>query len=202
MNLTAIDQQFRSDPARTAWMSTGGERKQEHQAAGAPCGTVSRLRLQRMRELSRPRTGFTLVELMIAVAILAVLAAIAVPTYQSYYERARVAQAKSDIRSLENMINRYFSDKRQYPDTLADIGKAGTLDPWKRPYQYLKLFPADKKLTGQSRKDKNLVPINSDYDLYSMGRDGASQGPLTAKASRDDIVRANDGRFLGLASDH
>ncbi len=42
-----------------------------------------------------------------------------------------------------------------------------------------------------------MVPINSDYDLYSKGPDGASQGPLTAKASRDDIIRANNGRFIG-----
>jgi general secretion pathway protein G len=33
-----------------------------------------------------------------------------------------------------------------------------------------------------------------------MGRDGASQPPLTASASRDDIVRANDGQYIGLAS--
>ena len=44
-------------------------------------------------------------------------------------------------------------------------------------------------------------PKNSDFDLYSMGKDGASVGPLTAKASRDDVVRASDGRFVGLASD-
>ena len=49
------------------------------------------------------------------------------------------------------------------------------------------------------RKDKKLVPLNSDYDLYSMGPDGESKPPLTAKASKDDIVRANDGEFVGLA---
>jgi general secretion pathway protein G len=35
-----------------------------------------------------------------------------------------------------------------------------------------------------------------------MGKDGQSSSPLTAKPSRDDIVRANDGRFVGLASDY
>jgi len=46
------------------------------------------------------------------------------------------------------------------------------------------------------------VPINSDFDLWSMGPDGKSVPPLTAKASRDDIVRANDGTFYGWASDY
>ena len=48
-------------------------------------------------------------------------------------------------------------------------------------------------------KDRFLVPINSDFDLYSMGKDGKSQMPLTAKDSRDDIIRANDGAYIGLA---
>jgi len=52
----------------------------------------------------------------------------------------------------------------------------------------------------QARRDHNLVPINSDFDLYSMGPDGQSVKPLTGGVSRDDIVRANDGAFVGKAS--
>ena len=77
------------------------------------------------------------------------------------------------------------------------IGRAGLEDPWGNPYQYLPIAGTGK---GGFRKDRFLVPINSDYDLYSMGADGASQAPLTAKTSQDDIVRANDGGFIGLAS--
>jgi general secretion pathway protein G len=55
---------------------------------------------------------------------------------------------------------------------------------------------------AEVRKDRNLVPINTDFDLYSVGPDGDSQAPLTAAASRDDIVRANDGRFIGKAEDY
>jgi general secretion pathway protein G len=44
--------------------------------------------------------------------------------------------------------------------------------------------------------------LNSDYDLYSMGEDGESVPPLTAKQSRDDIIRANNGGFIGLAADY
>lgn len=55
---------------------------------------------------------------------------------------------------------------------------------------------------GQARKDQFLVPLNSDYDLYSKGPDGKSSPPLTAKESRDDIIRANDGAYFGLASEY
>ena len=54
---------------------------------------------------------------------------------------------------------------------------------------------------NKPRKDHFQVPVNSDFDLYSMGRDGQSRAPFTAEASYDDIVRASDGRFIGLVTD-
>lgn len=54
---------------------------------------------------------------------------------------------------------------------------------------------------GQARKDQNLVPINSDFDLFSVGRDGASVSPLSGPG-RDDIVRGSDGAYFGLAKDY
>jgi general secretion pathway protein G len=148
------------------------------------------------------RAGFTLVELVIAVAIVAVLTAIAVPSYSGYRDRVRVAQAKSDIIGLGPAIEQYRLNNDRFPDSLADVGNGGMLDPWKHPYEYLNLSSGAPGVAGKRRKDKNLVPINSDYDLYSMGKDGQSQAPLTAMHSRDDIVRASDGRFVGLASDY
>ena len=53
--------------------------------------------------------------------------------------------------------------------------------------------------SANPRKDRFNVPINSDYDLYSMGADGASVEPLISAQSHDDIVRAANGTFVGLA---
>lgn len=152
------------------------------------------------RGASRRSSGFTIVEILIVVAILGTLASIAIPKYTDYRERIRVAQAVSDITALSLLINNYQLDARNYPANLASVGNAGKLDPWGRPYVYLNL--QDPKTKGQARKNKNLVPINSDFDLYSSGKDGESRAPLTAKVSRDDVIRANDGRFLGLARDY
>jgi general secretion pathway protein G len=137
---------------------------------------------------------------MLGIAILGVLAGIAYPSYQKHLERARIAQAIIDIQGVSTVVQAYALDNRAYPDSLDEVGKGAMKDPWGNAYQYTNL--ADAKNHGKARKDKNLVPINSDFDLYSMGKDGTSVGPLTAKASRDDIVRANDGRFVGLASDY
>ena len=148
----------------------------------------------------RAQRALTLLELLLALAIIAVLIAIALPAYSDYRERVRVAQAVIDIGALQSTIGHYIDDNRAPPDDLAQIGKDGMLDPWGRPYQYLNILATGGK--GAVRKNRNLVPINSDYDLYSMGKDGASTGPLTAKQSRDDVIRANDGRFIGLARDY
>jgi len=139
--------------------------------------------------------GFTLIELMVVIAILGTITAIAIPAYQSYIEKARIAKAIAEINIIQGEIAGYENDQGKFPDTLGDIGRGNLLDPWENPYQYLNF--ADPK--GKPRKDKFMKPLNTYYDLYSMGKDGKSNAPLTAKASHDDVIRANDGRFIGLA---
>lgn len=147
------------------------------------------------------RCGFTLVELLLALVIIAVLITIAINTYSNYIERSRVAQATSDIIRIEAVIENFYIINLKYPESINELtGQIPMLDPWGNPYQYLNITTTKGK--GKVRKDHNLVPLNTDYDLYSMGKDGNSVSPLTAKASRDDIVRANNGRFVGLASEY
>jgi general secretion pathway protein G len=142
----------------------------------------------------------TLLELMLALAICAVLTTIAVGSYKRWVDRVRVNTAIADIGQIQIAINKYRLEREAFPATLADCGMGGKLDPWGNAYQYLDF--TGLKGNGKVRKDRNLVPINSDYDLYSMGPDGDSRSPLTAQASRDDIVRANDGAFIGKAEDY
>ena len=52
---------------------------------------------------------------------------------------------------------------------------------------------------AQRRKDGKLDPLNSDFDLYSLGPDGESALALPAAPSHDDVVRAKDGAYIGLA---
>lgn len=149
--------------------------------------------------MKRQGLGFTLVELLLGIVILGILSTIAISSYEEYIERSRVAHAISDILVMELAIERFYIDKSRYPESLDELaGQIPAVDPWKNPYQYLNIATTTGR--GMVRKDHNLVPLNSDYDLYSMGKDGASVPPLTARASLDDVVRANNGRFVGLAS--
>ena len=142
-------------------------------------------------------SGLTLIEILIAVAIIGILAGVAIPVYTGYVENARVQCAMEDIRSISLVIDEYKTDRNSLPASLADVNYATFLDPWGNPYQYLDI-PAHG--CGHCRKDRFVVPINTDYDLYSMGKDGKSVPPLTAQDSRDDIIRANDGAYIGPAT--
>jgi general secretion pathway protein G len=141
-----------------------------------------------------------MVELLIVIALILTIAAIAVPNLLSAINRAKVARAVGDVRTIGNAVLGYEAGNQQCPVTLAQVGYGGSLDPWGQPYQYLNFANTNGK--GAMRKDRFLVPINSYFDLYSMGADGMSVAPLTAKDSRDDIIWANDGSFIGLASDY
>jgi general secretion pathway protein G len=142
--------------------------------------------------------GVTLLELTIASVVIALVAAIAVPAYRSYVERVRVTRAIADIAEISGRIQRFHTVNFRLPASLSEAGAADLRDPWGRPYAYL-LF--DRFNRGARRKDRSLVPINSEFDLYSVGPDGRTRPPLTVPVSHDDVVRARDGGFIGKAAD-
>ena len=158
---------------------------------------------RRTRGLLIPRQlGVQLIELVTVLAIIAILGTIAVPSYNLIMDRAHNSQAEVDIRSIEQSIERFYVSNKRLPNTLAEIGFNNYLDPWDNNYQYLRIYGANLPGKGSLRKDKNLNPVNTDYDLYSMGKDGDSKLPFTTAVSKDDVVRANNGRFVGLAEDY
>ena len=137
----------------------------------------------------RPRSrAFTLIELMVVVLILAVLAALVVPRIVGSGAQARVGAAKSDLRTISGLLDRFQLDCGRYPTTeegLAALTTAPTglegkwgggtnepyskktvdKDPWGNPYQY--------ESTG-----------NTSYTLKSYGEDGAEGG----EGNAEDLV--------------
>lgn len=145
--------------------------------------------------------GFTLIEIMIVIAIIGTLSAIALPSYLKYKNNARIAVAVTDIRMLEKQIANFVVDNSQLPNNLSQLTTIGLVnDPWGNPYRYLRINGGGK-VQGQIRKNMSDNPVNTDYDLYSMGKDGLSQTQFKGALSRDDVVRAYNGRYVGLVSE-
>jgi general secretion pathway protein G len=142
--------------------------------------------------------GFTFVEVLVAGCIIATLAAVAIPVLSDQLDKANNAKAIAEILSLEAQITLYQDANDGLPDSLNDLGAGGMLDPWGNAYEYAPLTGAPSE---QPRKDRFLVPVNTDFDLYSMGKDGDSKAPFTQPVSHDDIVRASNGAYVGLASE-
>ena len=141
--------------------------------------------------------GWTLVEIIIAIAVLAILSSIGVVMYRTSVHTTRVSKAIAEIRAIQMDIDNYYEMYGDYPLSLEDAGHGGRLDPWGNPYEFLN-YDTDPK-NKKARKDKNLKPLNSKYDLFSTGPDGEWKQSLGSKTSRDDIIRARDGEFVGIA---
>lgn len=163
---------------------------------------MSRKRLQSkaLPTAPRARTGFTLIEMLAVMAIIGMLLGIVTPRLQQLLKSIRVTEAINDITVIQQDVIAFSAVYDSLPQNLEAVGRGGMVDPWGHPYRYLAMtYDKNGNPSAGVRMDRALHPLNSDFDLYSMGEDGVTALPLTAKASQDDIIRANDGGFVGLA---
>jgi general secretion pathway protein G len=153
--------------------------------------------------LLRRNNGFTLIELIMVVALVAVLATLSLSSFANLKANAKNGRCKAEIRTIEKSILASFTDKGKLPDAMteAEIGPdANLVDPWSHPYVYYNISLG----TDTPYMDINTDDLNTDFDLYSKGQDNDSTGKdLTANPGpcMDDIVRCNDGRTVEQGKD-
>jgi general secretion pathway protein G len=143
--------------------------------------------------------GWTLIEALLVIMVIGIIATIAVPEILNAIARAKIRRAIADMRIIDFEIDQLADLQGTLPQSLADLPPRPRIDPWGHPYVYFLFQGPGWK--GKARKDRFLVPINSTYDLYSIGLDAQTRPPLQHPRSLDDVVRANDGQFYGLGRD-
>ena len=146
----------------------------------------------------RRSRGMSLLEVTLAVGVVALVASVAVPSMDAYLNRGKSAHAIGDIGTISIQLYRWQSNTRKFPNTLAEAGLSKFVDPWGNPYQYVNVASAKPDAV---RRDRSGTPLNSDFDLYSLGPDGRTEIRVGDGRARDDIVRANNGQFVGVAED-
>jgi len=148
----------------------------------------------------RKVNAFTLIELLIVVAIIAILAMIAVPNFLEAQTRAKVSRVKSDLRSLATALEAYFVDWNSYTDL--DKGDSLTnLRGWRQltsPVAYIASIPHDP--FGEAR---NLgAALARVAACYELGSGAVGVGPAGLSDTRQMIRASDSWEMSGYGPDH
>lgn len=129
------------------------------------------------RSSSVYEAGFTLVELLVVLAIIGLIAAIAAPQVLGYLDSARVDTAKAQMRNIESALELYYIDAGSYPTTEEGLGaltaKPATADRWNGPYIKQKGALTDPWGTVYQY---NSPADERPFQILSLGRDRKSGG--------------------------
>lgn len=111
--------------------------------------------------------GFTLIELMIVMSIIAILLTIAQPMYRESTIKAREAVLMENLFSLRDVIDQYYVDKGKYPDSLEDLTGSGYIrsvpvDPFTKSKETWQLIPPPEGYEG------SLYDVHSGSDLIAL----------------------------------
>jgi type IV pilus assembly protein PilA len=119
-----------------------------------------------MKKMLRNKKGFTLIELMIVVAIIGILAAIAIPNFMNYQCKAKQSEAKSNLGNIKTMMEAYRAEYDRYPGTLSLIGfSINTADA---RYNYTISANDTTTFTAQA----TTSDLNGTTDTWLLSNDG------------------------------
>ena len=146
--------------------------------------------------------GFTLIELLIVVAIIAILAAIAVPNFLEAQTRSKVSRVKADIRSVVTALEAYYVDWNNYPTNLPMIATFAFGENYfavTTPVAYMTSMPTDPFCTPSPRGYSGLVPWSGYWYHYEALTNTWTTG--AGPNSPYDWMPANWGPYVGFVPD-
>ena len=129
---------------------------------------------------SRARKGFTLIELMVVILILAILAALIVPQITKRIAQAKIAAAQSDEATLASLLHQFHLDCDRYPTTEEGLNAlvnppSGLENKWKGPYT-TKAIPADPWSNQYQYTSPGTQGTPDTFSITSYGSDGQPGG--------------------------
>ncbi len=123
------------------------------------------------------RDGFSLIELMIVIAIIGLLMAVTGPALMNYLERAKKSNTQSTLRVLKGAMTTYYADIGNYPERLRDLVKVPQdqelANKWGGPYVESKTEPRDG--WGNKFRYQRTPGAQNAYELFSRGPAGSKR---------------------------
>lgn len=118
----------------------------------------------------RQNKGFTLIELLIVMSIIAILAAIAQPSFKQAVIKARESVLKEDLFVFRDVIDQYYSDKGKYPSSLGDLVKEGYIrgipkDPFTNSADTWQIIYSESETEGE---EQGIYDVHSGSDLVAL----------------------------------
>lgn len=128
------------------------------------------------RSFARMRAGFTLIELIVVLAIVALLVSIAIPRYFVHLDRAKEATLRQDLNTMRDAIDKFYGDKGRYPSSLEELVTT----------RYLRNVPIDPITESTStwvilRPPADMQAKGEVYDVKSGATGAASDGTSMAE---------------------
>jgi len=121
--------------------------------------------------------GFTLIELMVTVAIIAILAGIALPSYTQYVVRGKLVEGASALMAMRTKMELYFQDNRSYVGACV----AGTTAALPTALKHFDMVPADCIITNP--------PPPNDYRIIARGKVGTDLDGLVLSIDQANVRR-------------